>query len=178
MRIACVLGQGFEDSELKVPRDKLEAAGHEVVVIGTKKGETLEGKGGKESVTAAMAIDDARPDAFDALFVPGGYSPDHLRADDRFVAFTKAFADKPILAICHGPQLLLTADVIRGRTLTAWKTVQADLQKAGENVVDREVAVDKGLVTSRKPDDLDAFVRESLRVLTNGGARAVSASAR
>lgn len=173
MRVACVLGEGFEDSEFRIPYDKLKAAGHDVVVIGTKKEERLEGKRGKESITADASIDEVRPESFDALFIPGGYSPDHLRSDDRFVAFTRAFADKPVLAICHGPQLLLAADMVRGRTVTAWKTVQSDLRHAGANVVDREVCVDKNLVTSRKPDDIDAFVRESLRLLTDGATASV-----
>jgi protease I len=170
MRIACVLGHGFEDSEFRVPYDKLKAAGHDVIVIGAKKGEKLEGKKGKETVEADAGIDESRPESYGALLIPGGHSPDHLRGDDRFVSFVRAFADKPVMAICHGPQLLLTADLVRGRTLTAWKTVQVDLRHAGANVVDREVCVDRNLVTSRKPEDLDAFVRESLRLLSNGAS--------
>lgn len=168
MRIACLLSQGFEDSELRVPYDELMRAGHEVIVIGAKKGETLKGKAGKESTVTDAAIDDVRAESFDALLIPGGHSPDRLRADDRFVAFTRAFATRPIFAICHGPQLLITAGMVKGRTMTAWKTVQVDLRNAGANVVDKEVCVDKNLVTSRKPGDLDAFVRESLRLLTDG----------
>jgi protease I len=168
MRIACVLSEGFEDSEFRVPYDKFKAAGHEVTVIGAKEGERIAGKKGKEAIQADASIDGVRSDSFDALFIPGGYSPDHLRADERFVSFARGFANKKVLAICHGPQLLITADMVRGRTLTAWKTVQVDLRHAGANVVDREVCVDKNLVTSRKPDDLEAFVRESLRLLTNG----------
>jgi protease I len=178
MRVACVLGDGFEDSEFRVPYDELKAAGHEVVVIGAKKGERISGKGGKESVSAELGIDDARAESFGAVLVPGGYSPDHLRADDRFVAFARGFASKPVLAICHGPQLLITADMVKGRTLTAWKTVQVDLRNAGANVVDKEVCVDKNFVTSRMPDDLDAFVRESLKLLTNGASVGTSAARR
>ena len=173
MRVACVLGEGFEDSEFRVPYDKLKTAGHDVVIIGTEEGERIGGKSGKELVVADLGIDDARAESFGALFIPGGYSPDHLRADDRFVQFTRGFASKPILAICHGPQLLITADLVRGRTMTAWKTVQVDLLNAGANVIDQEVCVDRNLVTSRKPDDLDAFVRKSLDLLANGaGAQA------
>ena len=168
MRIACVLSEGFEDSEFRVPYDKFRSAGHEVQVIGTKRGERLVGKQGKQSIETDASIENARPESFDALFIPGGYSPDHLRADERFVAFTRAFAGKPILAICHGPQLLMTADMVRGRTVTAWKTVQSDLRYAGANVLDTEVCVDNNLVTSRKPDDIDAFIGECLRLLTNG----------
>lgn len=168
MKIACILSEGYEDSEFKVPYDKLKAAGHEVVVIGAEKGKTLAGKAGKESIATDAAIADVRPDTFDALLIPGGHSPDQLRADDRFVAFTRGFASKPIFAICHGPQILITAGMVQGRTLTAWKTILIDLKNAGADVVDKEVCVDKNLVTSRKPDDLEAFVRESLRLLTNG----------
>lgn len=168
MKIACILSDGYEDSEFKVPYDKLQAAGHQVTVIGATKGETLKGKAGKVSVDTDASIDDVGPSSFDALLIPGGHSPDQLRADDRFVAFTRAFADKPIFAVCHGPQLLITADMVKGRTMTAWKTIQLDLKNAGATVVDKEVVVDKNLVTSRKPDDLDAFVRESLRLLSNG----------
>src|SRR4051794_33801206 len=101
MKIACVLSAGYEDSELRVPYEKLKAAGHEVVVIGAKKGEELAGKGGKDKITTDVAIDDVRPESFGALLVPGGHSPDQLRADPRFVAFTKSFAQKPIFAVCH-----------------------------------------------------------------------------
>ena len=97
--------------------------------------------------------------------IPGGHSPDQLRANQRFVDFTRGFEDKPIFAICHGPQLLMTAEMVQGRKMTAWQTVQKDLHFAGATVVDQEVVVDGNLVTSRKPEDLDAFVRESLAMI-------------
>lgn len=173
MRIACILGEGFEDSEFRKPYDAFRDAGHEVVVIGEKAGQMLEGKNKKEKVKANLGIDQAQPDDFQALFIPGGYSPDHLRADERFVDFVKAFDGKPIFAVCHGPQILITADMVKGRTLTAWKTVQVDLRHAGAHVVDKEVVVDGNLVTSRKPQDLDAFSSESLNLLASGaGAHA------
>lgn len=168
MKIACVLGEGFEDSEFKKPYDAFRDAGHEVVVIGAEEGEKIVGKQGKEKVKAELGVDDARPDDFDALFIPGGNSPDHLRADDRFIAFARAYADKPILAICHGPQLLISAGMVSGRRMTAWKTVQADLRCCGADVVDEEVVVDGNLVTSRQPDDIPAFIRESLQLLRAG----------
>lgn len=167
MRIACVLGPGFEDSEFRIPHDRFRAAGHEVKIIGLRKGEPLEGKRGKERAKTDAGIGEVTPDQFDALFIPGGHSPDHLRADDRMVKFVAAFRDKPIFAVCHGPQLLLSANLVKGRTVTAWKTVQADLRAAGANVVDREAVVDGNLVTSRKPEDLDAFVRESLALISH-----------
>jgi deglycase len=168
MRIACVLAEGFEDSEFKKPYDAFRDAGHEVVVIGKKKGDKIEGKQGKEKTKADLGIDEARPDDFQALFIPGGHSPDMLRAEPKFVLFTKAFADKPILAICHGPQLLMAADLVDGRRLTAWKTVQKDLEHTGAEVVDEEVVVDDNLVTSRQPDDIPAFIDRSLEVLREG----------
>jgi protease I len=166
MRIACVLADDFEDSELRVPYDAFKGAGHEVVIIGSKAKQKVEGKRGKEKVKTELGIDEARPEELDALFIPGGYSPDKLRADDRFVRFVRAFAHKPILAICHGPQLLLTAGMVAGRRMTAWKTVQGDLHLAGADVVDDEVVVDGNLVTSRKPEDLPAFTRESLKLIS------------
>jgi protease I len=169
MRIACVLGAGFEDSEFRIPYDEFRRAGHEVAIVGPKAKEKIAGKRGKEKVQADLGIDEARPELFDALFIPGGYSPDHLRVDRRFVDFVREFAQKPIFAICHGPQLLLSADLVRGRRLTAWPTVQVDLRYAGADVVDEEVVVDGNLVTSRKPDDLPAFVESSLELLAQPG---------
>jgi protease I len=165
MRVACVLGPGFEDSEFRVPYDRFRQAGHPVVIVGIKQGEQLTGKRGKEQAIVEMGIDDADPDMFDALFIPGGYSPDNLRGDVRMVRFVRAFREKPILTICHGPQLLITADMVRGRTMTSWKTVQVDLRHAGARVVDDEVVVEGNLVTSRGPGDLDAFTREALQML-------------
>ncbi len=168
MRIACVLAEGFEDSELKKPYDAFRDAGHEVVVIGMKKGEKIEGKQGKETTKADLGIDEARPEDYQALFIPGGHSPDQLRAEPKFVEFVKSFEDKPILAICHGPQLLITADMVRGRHMTAWKTVQTDLRNADADVVDEEVVVDDNLVSSRQPSDIPAFIERSLELLREG----------
>ncbi|HEY3595748.1 MAG TPA: type 1 glutamine amidotransferase domain-containing protein, partial [Polyangiaceae bacterium] len=170
MRIAALVGPEFEDSEFRVPYDAFREAGHEVTVIGEKAGQTLEGHKKKQKAKVDRAIDDVKPEQFDALFIPGGHSPDALRADERMVRFTRAFAEKPIFAVCHGPQLLITAELVKGRTMTAWQTVQIDLRNAGAKVVDREVVVDGKLVTSRKPDDLPAFTRESLIVLKKGSA--------
>ena len=167
MRIACILDSGFEDSEFKQPYDAFQTEGHRVTVIGLQAGKELKGKKGQVTTKAELGIDEVTPSEFDALFIPGGYSPDHLRANPKAVQFTKAFFDsnKPVLAICHGPQLLITADVVKGRKLTAWQTIQDDLKKVGANVVDQEVVVDGNLVTSRKPDDIPAFIRESSKLL-------------
>lgn len=167
MKIACLLASGFEDSGFSKPFDALIHAGHRVTVIGTKRGEELKGKQGKSTATAEKGIDEVRPEEFDALFIPGGHSPDTLRANDKMVAFVQKFYDlmRPIMAICHGPQLLLSADRYKGYKLTAWKTVLSDLQKAGADVVDLEVVDDGNVITSRKPDDLPAFIDASLKAL-------------
>ena len=175
MHIACLLDSGFEDSEFRKPYDAFTEAGHQVTVVGLEPGKELEGYRGKERTRSEKGIDEAKPDQFDALFIPGGYSPDHLRINQNAVAFTRAFFDdeRPVFAVCHGPQLLITARVWKGRRLTAWPTIQDDLSQLGAEVVDEEVVVDGNLVTSRKPDDLDAFSRESLRLLERqpAGAR-------
>ena len=167
MRIACLLDSDYEDSEFKQPYDAFLKEGHRVTIIGLQPGKELKGKKGQATTKAELGVDQASPNEFDALLIPGGYSPDHLRANPKAVQFTKAFFDtnKPVFAICHGPQLLITADVVKGRKLTAWQTIQDDLKKVGANVVDQEVVVDGNLVTSRKPDDIPAFIRESSKLL-------------
>ena len=167
MKIACVLGPKFEDSEFRQPFDAFKTAGHEVTIVGLDAGSTLDGDKGREKAQVDKAFKDVRPDQFDAMFIPGGFSPDKLRANDDAVRWVKAFMQtgKPVFAICHGPQLLLTADEFRNHRMTAWKTVQGDLRKAGANVVDEEVVVDRNLVTSRQPADIPAFIRESARIL-------------
>lgn len=174
MKIACVLADGYEDSEFEEPTRAFLAAGHQVVVIGLEAGRQLVGKRGTSRVTVERAIAANGNGEFDALFIPGGYSPDHLRADGRMVAFARAFfdPDRPVFAICHGPQLLMTARVVHNRRLTAWRTVQDDLHQAGADVHDEEVVVDGLLVTSREPADLPAFIRASLEVLDRVPAEA------
>jgi len=173
MKIATVLGPKFEDSEFKEPYDALRNAGHEVTIVGLEAGAQIEGDKGKVKATVDRTFKDVRPEDFDGLLIPGGGSPDKLRAHDEAVKFVKAFmtAGKPVLAICHGPQLLLTADEYKNHRMTAWKTVQGDLEKAGANVVDQEVVVDRNLVTSRQPSDIPAFIRESMKVLEHVPAR-------
>jgi protease I len=167
MRIACLIDSMFEDSEFQQPYDAFREAGHEVEIVGREADQELEGYRGKVRVKTERSIAEARPEAYDAVFIPGGVSPDHLRIDDRVVAFVRGAmeSERPVFAICHGPQLLLTADVFRGRRMTAWPTVQDDLRKVGAEVVDEEVVVDRNLVTSRKPDDIPAFVDAALGLL-------------
>lgn len=123
---------------------------------------------GQSEVIIDESIDDVSPDHFDALFIPGGFSPDILRGDERFVRFTKAFMDakKPVFAICHGPQLLITAEALQGRDVTGFKSIHVDLKNAGGHLHDKEVVVCQNqLVTSRQPDDIPSFVQECLQIL-------------
>ncbi len=167
-KIATLLTDMFEDVEYTDPTKAFNDAGHEVFTIEKQAGKEVTGKQGEAVVTIDKGIDEVSPDDFDALFLPGGFSPDQLRADDRFVKFSKAFMDakKPVFAICHGPQLLITAKALEGRKATGYKSIQVDMEYAGAHVVDEEVVVCQDqLVTSRQPDDIPAFNRESLRVL-------------
>ncbi|MFL5458003.1 MAG: type 1 glutamine amidotransferase domain-containing protein [Myxococcales bacterium] len=166
-RIACLLGPGFEDSEFRLPYDALKNAGYQVDIISMKAGTELKGYKGKETVKSEKGIDEVRPEDYQAMLIPGGHSPDQIRKDKKIVEFVKKFDSmkRPIAAVCHGPQLLLTARLVRGRTLTAWETVQGDLEQAGANVKDQEVVVDQNWITSRKPEDLKAFSEAMLKAL-------------
>lgn len=167
-KIACLLGNGFEDSEFKLPYEQLLKRGYTVEIVGAEAGQQLEGKKGEETALVDRSIDQVKPEQYDALFIPGGHSPDQLRADERFVRFVKDFdrLGRPIAAICHGPQLLMTAGLVKGRTLTAWKTVQDDLQKAGATVKDEPLVRDRNWLTSRKPQDLPQFIEAMLLTLS------------
>ncbi|UAL52859.1 MULTISPECIES: type 1 glutamine amidotransferase domain-containing protein [Metabacillus] len=167
-KIAVVVTDHFEDSEYTEPAKAYQEAGHQLTVIENEKGKTVKGKQGQETIKVDASIAEVNADDFDALFIPGGFSPDILRADDKFVTFTKKFMDdnKPVFAICHGPQLLITAETLKGRDVTGYKSIAVDLKNAGANFHDKEVVVcGNQLVTSRTPDDLPAFTRESLNLL-------------
>lgn len=167
-KVAAVVTDLFEDVELTSPQKALTDAGHEVVVVGEEKGKEITGKKG-EKVKVDVGIDEANAADYDAVLIPGGFSPDLLRGDEkgRFGEFVKHFVqeEKPSFAICHGPQLLIDTDLLNGRTLTSFLSVRKDLQNAGAKVVDESVVVDNGIVTSRTPDDLEYFNRESLALL-------------
>ena len=158
-KIVFVLGEDFEDSEFRKPYDSLKAKGHTIDIVGAKAGQTVKGKKGKEEVRIEKAAGEVDPAKYDALVIPGGYSPDHLRMDEKVVAVTQEMlrGGKVVAAICHGPQLLIEAEGVKGRVVTSWPSVKKDLENAGATWVDEEVHVDGKLITSRKPDDLPAF---------------------
>jgi protease I len=167
-RIAVPLAGVFEDVEFSVPLQRLREANHEVVGIGARTGTTVEGKRHRVKASIDAAAESVDPSDFDLLLIPGGYSPDHLRTDPAVVSFVRRFwkTGRTVAAICHGPQLLIEADAVRGRRLTSWpSSVRKDLENAGATWVDDEVIVDRNLITSRKPDDLDAFCGAVLHAL-------------
>ena len=167
-KIATVLTNMFEDTEYNAPAKAFKDAGHEVVTIEKEKGKEVTGVNNEVTVTTDQGIDNVNPDNFDALFIPGGFSPDQLRADERFVTFAKKFMDdeKPVFAICHGPQLLITAKALEGRNATGFTSIKVDMEYAGATYKDEEVVVcNNQLVTSRQPDDIPAFNREALNLL-------------
>ncbi|XJS10142.1 type 1 glutamine amidotransferase domain-containing protein [Aerococcaceae bacterium WGS1372] len=161
VKIATVITDLFEDSEFTEPKEALEKAGHEVVTIGFKAGETVKGKRGEAEVTLDKGINDVDPNDYDALLIPGGFSPDQLRKDDQVLDFVRHFAvnRKWIYSICHGPQLLVNAGVLQGKNITAVKQVAIDVINAGANFFDQEVVIDDvgKLISSRTPEDIPAF---------------------
>jgi len=154
----------FEDVEYSRPATAFKKAGHELIHVGLSEGKTVTGKKQETTVTIDMAAEDASPDDFDALLIPGGYSPDKLRAHEAPVAFVRAFVEtgKPVFFICHGAQLLITARVAEGRTMTGWTSIVQDIKNAGATYRDASVVVDGNFVSSRHPGDLDDFIKASL----------------
>ncbi len=165
--IAVIITDLFEDSEYTEPAAAFENAGYDLVTVGLEAGMTVRGKRGGAETTIDKAVADAAVDDFDALLIPGGYSPDKLRVDDDAVAFVREFviSSKPVFAICHAPQLLITAQVLEGRTITGYRSIVQDIKNAGASYVDEEVVVDDNLVSSRHPGDLPAFIDAALELL-------------
>jgi protease I len=181
-RVAVLATDGFEQVELTRPWQALESAGAELTLLSTHGG-TIQGmnhmdKGDLFEVDGLVADADAAD--YDALVLPGGVAnPDRLRTNNKAVKFVRAFFDasKPVAAICHGPWTLIDAGVVAGGTLTSWPSLQTDIRNAGGNWVDEQVHVDRGLVTSRKPDDLDAFCAKAIEEFAEGPhARTVEAA--
>lgn len=165
-RIGVLIDDMFEDSEYGEPAKAFEKAGHELIHIGIKEGIVKGEKSGME-VKIDKAVNEISANDFDAIFIPGGYSPDRLRSNDEVVSFVKKFAaiDKPVFFICHGAQLLITADLLKGRKVTGWKSIRQDIKNAGAEYLDREVVVDGNFISSRYPADIPAFIKASLNKL-------------
>jgi protease I len=172
-RVAFVATDGVEQVELTEPWKAVEAEGGKPELISIESGE-IQGfnhldKADKFSVD--RTAEDAKADDYDGLVLPGGVAnPDRLRTDENVVRFVRAFfeAGKPVAVICHGPWTIIEADVVRGRTLTSWPSLETDIRNAGGEWVDEEVHVDNGLVTSRKPDDLPAFCDKLVEEICEG----------
>lgn len=172
-KVAILVADGFEQVELTKPKQALEQAGAQAHII-SPKSDTVQGwnhydKG--DNFPVDVPLDQANSNDYDALLLPGGVAnPDQLRTNEKAVKFVKSFfeAAKPVAAICHGLWTLVEADVVKGRTVTSWSSLQTDLKNAGANWVDREVVVDKGLVTSRNPGDIPAFNSKMIEEFAEG----------
>ncbi len=182
-KVAILAADGVEQVEYEKPREAVESAGASVELVSLETGSIqamnhdIE-QGDRLAVDKAVA--DASPDDYDALILPGGcVSPDNLRQDADAIAFVQEFfqSGKPVGAICHGPWTLVEADLVRGRTLTSYPSIRTDIRNAGGTVVDEEVVVDQGLVTSRNPDDLPAFCAKIVEEFAEGAHAVAHAGA-
>jgi protease I len=165
--VAILAEQDFEDSELTEPLKAMKEAGAQVFVVGSGSQTSYKGKRGKASIKVDIDADKVRAEDFDAIIIPGGYAPDKMRLHQPMIDLVKRAHDlgKVIAAICHGPQLLISADVVRGRRVTSWPSVAIDLKNAGADWVDEPVVRDGNIITSRKPSDLLVFNRAVIQAL-------------
>jgi protease I len=175
--VAILATDGFEQAELLQPRKALDAAGAKTVVIAPEDGSIRgwKSKDWGDEVAVDATLDRANPDDYDALMLPGGVlNPDQLRTDKRAVAFVRSFFEhaKPVAAICHGPIMLIEANVLKDRRLTSWPSLQTDVRNAGGLWSDEKVVVDRSLVTSRKPDDIPAFNEKMIAEFADGAPAA------
>jgi protease I len=172
-KVAILAADMFERVELEKPRKALEDAGATTEVISIHDGEIkgFDHFDPANTVKVDKTVEEVSVDDYDALLIPGGVgNPDQLRGDENAVAFTQDFAasKKPMAVICHGPWMLVEAGIARGRTLTSWPTLRTDIRNAGGNWVDKDVVVDAGIVTSRKPDDIPAFNKKMIEEFAEG----------
>jgi protease I len=172
-KVAILITDGFERVEMTEPRKALENAGAETAVVSPKQGtvRAWESKEWGDDFPVDIQLGDADADDFDALLLPGGViNPDKLRLEPKAIAFVKAFfdADKPVAAICHGPWSIINAGAARSRKMTSWPSLETDLRNAGADWVDQEAVTDRGLVTSRNPNDIPAFNRAMIALFAGG----------
>jgi len=168
-RVAVLIEEGFEDSELVEPLRALRDASARVVVVGSGSKASYRGKRGTATVPVDTTAGEVRADDFDAVIVPGGHAPDRMRMYEPMIDLVRRAveAGKVVGAICHGPQLLISADVVRGRRVTSWPSVAVDLRNAGAEWVDEAVVQDGNVITSRKPADLPKFNKAIIRALAD-----------
>jgi protease I len=166
-RVAMLVEDEFEDRELTEPLDTLRAAGITVVLVGPIKDREYRGKKGDAVVKAELAAGQAKAKDFDAVVIPGGHAPDKMRMRHAMVDLVRDSIDagKPVAAICHGPQVLISANVLRGKTLTCWPSIAIDVKNAGGMYVDKPVVVDGNLITARKVDDIPFFSEAIIKAL-------------
>jgi protease I len=181
-RVAIVAADGFEERELAEPRQALDAAGATTRILAPSEHrvKAWDRKVWGNEFPVDTKLDEANPEEFDALLLPGGVmNPDRLREREDAVSFVRSFfdAEKPVASICHGPQVLVDAEVLRGRKLTSYPSIRKDLENAGAEWVDAEVVVDGNLITSRKPEDLPAFIAKTIEVFARS-ARSVASGRR
>jgi protease I len=171
--VAILAADGFEEVELTSPKEALENAGASCIIVSLESGE-IEANQHRDhgiKVKVDKTLDEVKADDFDAILIPGGlFSPDTLRQSDKALDFAAKFFEqaKPVFSICHGPQVLITANLVNGRKMTGFPAIQQDLKNAGAIVSDETCVVDKGLVTSRNPDDLPAFNDKIVEELCEG----------
>jgi len=172
-KVAILVADGFEQDELVEPKQALDAAGAQTLIVSPAQG-VVTGWSKRQwgdNFPVDVPLEDADPKDFDALMLPGGVmNPDKLRIIPEAVQFVRAFFDagKPVAAICHAPSSLVEAGVVKGRTLTSWPSLRTDIQNAGGHWVDEEVVTDNGLVTSRKPEDIPAFNQKMIEEFAEG----------
>ena len=166
-KIAILAEDDFEDSELTEPLKAMKDAGAKVVIVGSGSKETYRGKRGNAIVRADATADDVKAEDFDAIIIPGGYAPDKMRLHQAMVDLVRKAHDsgKVIAAVCHGQQLLISAEAVRGRRITSWYSIAVDLRNAGADWVDEPVVQDGNLITSRKPADLPQFNKAIIEAL-------------
>lgn len=174
-RVLIIATDRFEQAELFRPREMLMDLGADVTIASITKGEiqaTIHDEPAA-TITATATLDEVSASDFDAILLPGGVgNPDRLRTEKKAIELIRAFNDqgKPVAAICHGPWLLVEADIIRGKTVTSWPSIRTDLKNAGGDVVDREVVADGNIITSRNPDDVEPFTNALIQMLETAGA--------
>lgn len=166
-KIAVIIDDMFEDVEYQKPAKALIERNCRLEHVGLKEGKVVYGKKDRTPVTVDKQVKYAKVGDYDALLIPGGYSPDRLRADEKAVSFVREFVNsgKPIFMICHAAQLLITADVIKGRKVTGYKSIRQDIKNAGAEFADKEVVEDGNLISSRNPGDLPAFIESIIKKL-------------